>query len=166
MVDVIKVVDDLLASGNEAHNPMHSFSSGAQLSLIYVLHWCHCWSGLLRPAKQALCNRPMLCSPFAGVPVTVYNGQLDLICCMLGTDAWMDQLKWKGLRAFRAASPEPFYVKGERTETAGFFKAHKNLAMYIVLNAGHMIPSDQPKAALLMLEHIMSRGERVGLGFA
>ncbi|CAL8470937.1 g10479 [Coccomyxa elongata] len=112
MVDVIKVVDDLLASG---------------------------------------------------VPVTVYNGQLDLICCTLGTDAWMDQLKWKGLRAFQAASPEPFYVKGDRTQTAGFFKAHKNLAMYIVLNAGHMIPSDQPKAALLMLEHIMSRGERVGL---
>ena len=98
--------------------------------------------------------------------MTVYNGQLDLICCTLGTDAWMDQLKWKGLRAFRAASPKPFYVKGERAQTAGFFKAHKNLAMYIVLNAGHMIPSDQPKAALLMLEHILGRSERVGLGIA
>ncbi len=106
------------------------------------------------------------CCVLTGVPVTVYNGQLDLICCTLGTDAWMDQLKWKGAADFKAASSQPFYVKGHRPQTAGFFKAHKNLAMYIVLNAGHMIPSDQPKAALQMLDHILHRQRRTEVSVA
>lgn len=92
--------------------------------------------------------------------MTVYNGQLDLICCTLGTDAWMEQLKWEGLSAFKAAAAKPFYVKGDTARTAGFFKAHKNLAMYIVLSAGHMIPADQPKAALMMLDHILHWNDR------
>ena len=90
----------------------------------------------------------------AGVPVTVHNGQLDLICCTLGTEAWLDQLGWKGMRDFRATARRPLYHKGQ---TAAFFKRHKNLAEYIILNAGHMIPSDVPGVALdLLLEGILN----------
>lgn len=78
----------------------------------------------------------------------------------------MDQLTWQGAGAFHAASSKPFYVQGKRAQTTGFYKAHKNLAMYIVLNAGHMIPSDQPKAALHMLEHILYRKRRVDMPVA
>lgn len=29
----------------------------------------------------------------AGVNVTIYSGQLDLICCTTGTEAWVQKLK-------------------------------------------------------------------------
>lgn len=94
----------------------------------------------------------------AGVPVNVVNGQLDLICCTLGTESWMDQLTWEGMRKFRAKGTEALHMKGR---TAGFYKAHENLAEYIILNAGHMIPSDQPKVALdILLEGILHGHDR------
>ena len=91
----------------------------------------------------------------AGVPVTVHNGQLDLICCTLGTDAWMDQLRWTGMRAFRAARAEPLYLAGR---TAAFHKRHAHLQEFIILEAGHMIPSDQPRVALEILLRGILRG--------
>ncbi|KAK9823746.1 hypothetical protein WJX72_005120 [[Myrmecia] bisecta] len=91
----------------------------------------------------------------AGVPVTIYNGQLDLICCTLGVDAWLTQLKWSGSAAFNAAKRRPLYAHRHSKATGAFFKAHANLAMYYIMGAGHMIPSDQPKMALQMLTHIL-----------
>ena len=74
-----------------------------------------------------------------GVPVTIYQGQLDLICCTLGVDSWLKRLKWPGLAAFQAAPQEPFYAHGARREddkTAGFVRRHENLAMYYIMSAG------------------------------
>jgi len=52
------------------------------------------------------------------------------------------------------------YVSSEENgQTAGFVKANRNLAEFIVLNAGHMIPSDQPLSALFMLDHILDRSK-------
>ena len=31
----------------------------------------------------------------------------------------------------------------------------QNLAMYVLLEAGHMVPADQPRRALHMLRHVM-----------
>lgn len=45
-----------------------------------------------------------------GVPVTVYQGQLDLICCTLGAEAWMAKLRWPGMKGFQAAKRRPFYT--------------------------------------------------------
>ncbi|KAK7261287.1 hypothetical protein RIF29_27596 [Crotalaria pallida] len=35
-----------------------------------------------------------------GVNVTVYSGQLDLICATMGTEAWLKKLLWEGLPNF------------------------------------------------------------------
>jgi Serine carboxypeptidase len=48
-----------------------------------------------------------------GVPVTVYQGQLDLICCTLGAEAWMAKLRWPGMKGFRAAKRRPFYADND-----------------------------------------------------
>ena len=71
----------------------------------------------------------------AGVPVTIYQGQLDLICCTLGVETWLQRLKWPGMAAFNAAPHEPFYAHGHK-DTAGFSRRHENLAMYYVMSAG------------------------------
>jgi hypothetical protein len=39
-------------------------------------------------------------------------------------------------------------------ETIGFVKAHANLALYTILDAGHMIPSDQPEAGMQLLSQV------------
>lgn len=74
----------------------------------------------------------------AGVPVTIYQGQLDLICCTLGVDTWLQRLKWPGLQAFQAAPRKAFYRENEDapSTTAGFVRRHKHLAMYYILEAG------------------------------
>ncbi|OQU92468.1 hypothetical protein SORBI_3001G349000 [Sorghum bicolor] len=36
-----------------------------------------------------------------GVNVTVYNGQLDIICSTIGAEAWVQKLKWDGLKTFQ-----------------------------------------------------------------
>ena len=71
-----------------------------------------------------------------GVPVTIYQGQLDLICCTLGVETWLQRLKWPGLAAFNAAPHEPFYAHHHEDSTAGFMRRHENLAMYYVMSAG------------------------------
>ena len=56
----------------------------------------------------------------------------------------------------QAARPQPLYAQGKKgRRTTGFLRRHENLALYIILNAGHMIPSDQPEAALDLLQRIL-----------
>lgn len=96
------------------------------------------------------------CTLSAGLSVTLYNGQLDLICSTLGLDAWIPKLKWSGLPQFQAASPKPLYAASKKgNRTSGFVRKHDNLALFIILNAGHMIPADQPEAALDLVRRIV-----------
>ena len=70
---------------------------------------------------------------------------------------WLQRLKWQGLQAFQEAPRKAFYREGEdgAGSTAGFVRRHKHLAMYYILEAGHMIPADQPQVALQMLTLMM-----------
>ncbi|KAH0457130.1 hypothetical protein IEQ34_015037 [Dendrobium chrysotoxum] len=85
-----------------------------------------------------------------GVNVTIYSGQVDLICATKGTEAWVQKLKWKGLQNFNNAKRDPIYCENEIV-TRGFFKSYSNLHFYWILEAGHFVPVDQPCVALKML---------------
>ncbi|XP_054792043.1 serine carboxypeptidase-like 51 isoform X1 [Prosopis cineraria] len=84
-----------------------------------------------------------------GVNVNVYNGQLDVICATKGVEAWLRKLKWEGLPNFLGKERTPLYC-GSDKKTKGFVKSYKNLRFYLILGAGHMVPSDQPCTALIM----------------
>ncbi|CAJ1979211.1 unnamed protein product [Sphenostylis stenocarpa] len=86
-----------------------------------------------------------------GVNVTVYNGQIDLICSTKGTDAWVHKLKWEGLKNFLAKDRTPLYCGSDKSKTKGFVRSHKNLYFYWILKAGHFVPTDQPCVALDMV---------------
>ncbi|GAV72105.1 Peptidase_S10 domain-containing protein [Cephalotus follicularis] len=85
-----------------------------------------------------------------GVNVTVYNGQLDLICATMGTEAWVQKLKWEGLNNFLNLERTPLFC-GKDKMTRGFTKSYKNLHFYWILGAGHFVPVDQPCVALNMV---------------
>ncbi|KAF6991054.1 hypothetical protein CFC21_008178 [Triticum aestivum] len=88
-----------------------------------------------------------------GVNVTVYNGQLDVICSAVGAEAWVEKLKWDGLKNFLALPRQPLYC-GSAGATKGFVRSYKNLHFYWILGAGHFVPVDQPCVALDMIGNI------------
>ncbi|KAI9076246.1 hypothetical protein K1719_041819 [Acacia pycnantha] len=88
-----------------------------------------------------------------GVNVTVYNGQVDLICATKGTEAWLRKLKWEGLQNFLNKDRTALYC-GSNKSTKGFVKSYKNLSFYWILGAGHFVPTDQPCVALNMVGSI------------
>ncbi|KAK9079271.1 hypothetical protein SSX86_000941 [Deinandra increscens subsp. villosa] len=85
-----------------------------------------------------------------GVNVTIYNGQLDVICATKGTEAWVEKLKWEGLKTFLSIDRTPLYC-GDDEKTRGFTKSYRNLHFYWILEAGHFVPVDQPCVALDMV---------------
>ncbi|GAU34980.1 hypothetical protein TSUD_103020, partial [Trifolium subterraneum] len=85
-----------------------------------------------------------------GVNVTIYNGQVDLICSTKGTEAWVKKLKWPGLQNFLSKDRTPLYCGSERN-TKGFFKSYENLSFYWILYAGHIASVDQPCTSLNMV---------------
>ncbi|KAM5149551.1 retinoid-inducible serine carboxypeptidase [Callospermophilus lateralis] len=87
----------------------------------------------------------------AGVNVTIYNGQLDLIVDTIGQEAWVRKLQWPELPKFNELKWKPLYSDPESSETSAFVKSYKNLAFYWILRAGHMVPSDQGAMALKMM---------------
>uniref|UniRef100_A0A0E0LXZ6 Carboxypeptidase n=1 Tax=Oryza punctata TaxID=4537 RepID=A0A0E0LXZ6_ORYPU len=90
-----------------------------------------------------------------GLNVTIYSGQLDLICATKGTLDWIQKLKWDGLKNFTSSRRVPLYCSGgEADGTQAFLKSYKNLKFYWILGAGHMVPIDNPCPALKMLGDI------------
>lgn len=90
-----------------------------------------------------------------GVNVTVYNGQLDLICSTKGTEAWVEKLRWEGLKSFLNLNRTSLYCGDPTKVTRGFSKSYNNLNFYWILNAGHFVPVDQPCLALKMIGDII-----------
>uniref|UniRef100_A0A0E0D1M2 Carboxypeptidase n=1 Tax=Oryza meridionalis TaxID=40149 RepID=A0A0E0D1M2_9ORYZ len=88
-----------------------------------------------------------------GVNVTVYNGQLDVICSTVGAEAWVQKLKWDGLKNFLSLPRQPLHC-GSSEVTKGFVRSYKNLHFYWILGAGHFVPVDQPCIALDMIGSI------------
>ncbi|CAH9072735.1 unnamed protein product, partial [Cuscuta europaea] len=83
------------------------------------------------------------------VDVTIYNGQVDLICGPTATKAWIQKLKWPGLKAYLNTSRTPLYCCGSN-KTRGFLKSYMNFHFYTILGAGHFVPADQPDITLQM----------------
>uniref|UniRef100_A0A672Z149 Carboxypeptidase n=1 Tax=Sphaeramia orbicularis TaxID=375764 RepID=A0A672Z149_9TELE len=90
----------------------------------------------------------------AGVNVTVYNGQLDLIVDTMGQELWVKRLKWEGLPFFNKLRWTALDDPASPGATGAFYKNYKNFGFYWILKAGHMIPSDQGPMALQMLKMI------------
>ncbi|KAE8732679.1 Serine carboxypeptidase 3 [Hibiscus syriacus] len=85
-----------------------------------------------------------------GIRVLLYAGEYDLICNWIGNSNWVHAMAWSGQKEFGVAPTVPFVVDGVE---AGQLKSHGPLSFLKVHNAGHMVPMDQPKASLQMLQN-------------
>ncbi|OQR87877.1 serine protease family S10 [Achlya hypogyna] len=89
----------------------------------------------------------------ANVPVLIYAGDADLVCNWKGNYAWTTGLEWSGQKAFNAAPTTDFVVDGA---AAGTVQTADKLTFARIYNAGHMVPADQPKVALEMINRFLA----------
>jgi len=92
----------------------------------------------------------------AGLDVLIYAGDQDFICNWLGNSKWTQALEWAHKDEFNAATLKPFVVTGKEVgakdgKEVGELRSAKNFHFLRMYQAGHMVPLDQPEAALGML---------------
>ncbi|XP_031272835.1 serine carboxypeptidase-like 51 [Pistacia vera] len=91
-----------------------------------------------------------------GVNVTVYNGQVDLICSTKGAEAWIQKLEWggSGMKDFLSLERTPLYCGSDTSTTKGFVASYTNFPFYWILGAGHYVPVQQPCVSLEMVGNV------------
>lgn len=77
--------------------------------------------------------------------VLIYNGQLDIIVAYPLTVNYLKNLNFGSSQEYMTARRHLWQVDNE---LAGYVKTAGNLTEVLVRNAGHMVPSNQPKWAL------------------
>ena len=96
--------------------------------------------------------------------VVIYNGNYDIDCNILGTLKWLVDVKWPGASQFAKATN----TTGSRTTwrlpstngappaVAGYCVEVQTLSQVVVLDAGHMVPMNKPRAALALLDSVLA----------
>jgi carboxypeptidase C (cathepsin A) len=83
-----------------------------------------------------------------------YAGNMDSSSCNnLGVGRIIDRLAWEGTSDYRVAQRRPWIVDGR---VAGLAKSAGNMSYVVVTNAGHLVPTDQPEAALDMMRRFVT----------
>jgi len=88
-----------------------------------------------------------------GTRVLIYAGDQDYICNWLGNQAWTQALPWSHQGEFNSTVPTNWTVG---SAAGGTIQSAKGFTFLRVFNAGHMVPRDQPEAALSMLNAFIS----------
>ncbi|KAH7882369.1 Alpha/Beta hydrolase protein [Phlebopus sp. FC_14] len=91
-----------------------------------------------------------------GVRLLVYAGDADMMCNYIGNERWLEVLDTKFLDEFTSAPTEQWVtmqsgkVAGTVRSAGGGGSGAGNVTFVAVYEAGHMVPYDQPEAALDM----------------
>lgn len=77
------------------------------------------------------------------------SGNLDFICAYpLSVNAF-NHMKWNGSEEYRKTDRDGFFLHGK---LVGYVKKVRNFIDAMILNAGHMVPTDQPEPMLSLLD--------------
>merc|ERR1712048_1204983 len=90
----------------------------------------------------------------SGVRIMVYAGDVDYICNWLGNKKWTLALDWPHKADFNAADDKPYMLADGQTQL-GRIRQAGGFSFVQVFQAGHMVPMDQPEAALKMLNDFL-----------
>jgi len=94
-----------------------------------------------------------------GVRLLIYAGNADFMCNALGNLAWLENMESSFQADFQASKKAPYIPLSSKTnKPAGFVKTAGgkgqftagNVTYVQIYDAGHMVPYDQPEAALDM----------------
>uniref|UniRef100_A0A6B2L4B6 Carboxypeptidase n=1 Tax=Arcella intermedia TaxID=1963864 RepID=A0A6B2L4B6_9EUKA len=125
---------DMLHTGTY---PFYDYNSTVEYHLIED------WMYSVKPHVEFLLNE--------GYKVLVYNGQFDIILAGPRARVLCDYLVWDGQQGYQQSKKVIWKVEPTDTTPAGYVHNYQNLWRAIVRAAGHMVPADQPRAALDMM---------------
>ncbi|GFT56664.1 probable serine carboxypeptidase CPVL [Nephila pilipes] len=91
--------------------------------------------------------KPQMAVLMDNYKVLLYSGQLDLLVPYPLTLNFLHSVKWKNATAYKDAEREIWKIEGT-DEIAGFVHNVGDFYEVLVRNAGHLVPHDQPRAAL------------------
>ena len=80
--------------------------------------------------------------------ILFFSGEFDMVCNHMGTEKALDNLEWSGREEWLKTPSTEWQVNGLR---AGYIKEYKSLKYLLVVDAGHMVPLNQPAISLEML---------------
>eukprot|EP00483_Globobulimina_turgida_P008856 UN08874 len=82
------------------------------------------------------------------ITALIYHGEYDFICNWYGGYKWVKELNWSGNTQWNNAKNITWFVDNK---IAGYSQSYAGFTFLKVLNAGHMVPMDQPRSALAMI---------------
>lgn len=88
--------------------------------------------------------------------VLIYNGQNDIILGGPVCENFLRGLVWSGQNDYLSASKLIWKVESTDQQVAGYVRQADNFTQIIVRNAGHILPADQPRAALDMITRFIT----------
>jgi len=89
-----------------------------------------------------------------GVRLLVYAGNADMMCNFIGNERWVEELDTKFHSEFAKTKPVPWVttisgkIAGEVRSAGNSGFSAGNVTFVEIYEAGHMVPYDQPEAAL------------------
>ncbi|XP_075516270.1 serine carboxypeptidase-like 50 [Primulina tabacum] len=93
--------------------------------------------------------KPMVEFLIKNTRVLLYQGQCDLRDGVVSTSDWVKTIKWEEMGKFLEVERKIWRMDGN---LAGYVQKWKNLTNVVVLNAGHLVPTDQPLNSQVMIE--------------
>ncbi|CAA0829388.1 Serine carboxypeptidase-like 50 [Striga hermonthica] len=91
-----------------------------------------------------------------GIKILLYQGQCDLRDGVFSTLAWVEKMEWNEVGEFLRAEREIWRVDGS---LAGYVQRWKAFSHAVVMNAGHLVPTDQPlNSQVLIQDWVLGRG--------
>ncbi|CDP14449.1 unnamed protein product [Coffea canephora] len=123
---------------------LYAFMNGKIKKKLKIIPPNVIWGGQSGPVFEALKGdfmRPRISEVdellTKGVNVTISNGQI-IGCNTTATNAWLDKLKWNGMKNFLNKDRTPLYCEGDRSVKA-FTKSYRNLHFYWILNDSRFV---------------------------
>ena len=113
------------------------------------------YEDIMKPADHLVV--PVLA---AGIPVLLYQGQLDVRDGVAATEAWLAKFSgWGGTQRFLAALRRAWVSPrgaAKPAGIAGYYRSCGGLTHLTVGGAGHLVPHDAPSKALDMIERFVA----------
>lgn len=92
-----------------------------------------------------------------GYRALFYTGNFDLACGFEGTEEILAKLDWRESESWNKT--DRMVWVDSRGITQGFIKQVDNLTQMTIPNSGHLVPMDQPKLALQMMQTWINQDE-------
>ena len=88
--------------------------------------------------------------------VLIYSGQNDIILGPPLTETFLRDLEWSGQAEFRKVKKSMWYADDGKDLAGWIRQVGKTFTYAVVRGAGHMVPGDQPKRAIDLLNRFVS----------